>query len=1348
MIRKVLIFVITIVIAWIGIISILALVPSATANDSSEPILHSTPILNYVNGSLIPSPKEEWQNHWWIVDYWTGPQGGDGSIPMGGSFIAIDNTFSNLEYGTKLTPPFIWYDLVFYLPLNVAFGTSPDNCVWFQFAVQFVNPNAGWPYPSSVTWTIWDIKGPGTNPRIYPFGDYHYTEIGLPYVVGHEYYWSISAYRDPSTDEPEVIFYIRDENTGQSWSTNNWVWDIPSTNILYDYSLFSPASAVEGYTTNPTLNDVPYFQSRVGYDISSLYHVESYETPEGITTAANNINNRLWYWEMLTPNELPVPNIISVNYPSSIKFGDYATIEVKVKNNGGTASWQTIAISFPPEQPLPDDIIIEKSDISARIWNPGETVSALYSTLTTSLKTYLVEGSTLWNHGDTHYLRIKVKPKGPELGSFTFFVKSVAAKKNWASNWTPKIGESDGPDYKIEKDQQSEIVRAYKISISDDDTTPPSWSSPSAEPSALNDAYGGYIRFKVKWFDYSGISEVKFEFWYDSTHIGVFPPTGSSIDANGNGWYWYDMPRAQWISYVGHRIRWISAAWDNDNDRPDDRASASTSLQDGPFISDDDTTGPSFSSPTSTGDIYDNYAESYRIDITVTDSSGVYTVKFRYRFDGSWSPWYSASGSSGDHYWYDIPRSEWIKHVGSTIYFQVYAEDNDNDRTDDRASSKSDEYIAGKIMDDDTIGPNIFDVMVSEYNGDGDGIIEDDEKVKISDPSGIYSTSCTVDGISPPVEDTYFVIVDHLPPGDYSFTIRATDNDYDGWAGDRASSSVSGSFIVYDDDSTPPTGSNAQPPDGQTYYSDYPEDIRIQVTWSDDTGISDVLFYYRYNGTTWIEKSPSGQSGNTYWYDIPRSEWTLHIGEEIQWYSKAWDSDSDCGRTDDQLLAEYPSHPFKICLLERVPPMPDLTITNVWWDPEYPVEGDTITIYITEANIGDADAGPHTDRVRVNTQPTDFPDPGLAAGTSRTFQFTISNAVTGIYHIKVILDVNNDVLEKNETNNVWEGDITVAGWVPYVPTAEQTEIEISTIGGVTYAKVTLTFPDTGYRVKDWGTISRTNNDFSVDALVERWTGVSSPTVTQLSHTYELGKLPPDTYTFTFMAWGTIVESEEFTIAPPVPGVEVSIDPKTASVELKHSVEYAVYVNNTGGETDTYDITVEGIDPSWYSLSATSVTVEPGQKVEVTLTITPPCSALTYDEEETYLFTVNATSQTDSAIWDAADAELTVYITWEYIYEDPVRHTILKISTDNKCFRFITPDKDFGIRQASSMYEGYVTVYYDGEYVDLPAAIIRHNDGELRLLAYAGTEVPFCYARAVDYENGNRYMLRVDPTQPE
>jgi parallel beta-helix repeat protein len=101
--------------------------------------------------------------------------------------------------------------------------------------------------------------------------------------------------------------------------------------------------------------------------------------------------------------------------------------------------------------------------------------------------------------------------------------------------------------------------------------------------------------------------------------------------------------------------------------------------------------------------------------------------------------------------------------------------------------------------------------------------------------------------------------------------------------------------------------------------------------------------------------------------------------------------------------------------------------------------------------------------------------------------------------------------------------------------------------------------------------------------------------------------------------------------------------------------------------------------------------------------------------------------------------------WQYTYKDALRGTALKININHNFFQFITPDKDFGVRQATSMYQSYVTIYYDGKYVSLPAIVIRHSDSQLRLEAYAGTDVQFCYARAVDYETGKRYMIAVNPS---
>jgi len=240
-------------------------------------------------------------------------------------------------------------------------------------------------------------------------------------------------------------------------------------------------------------------------------------------------------------------------------------------------------------------------------------------------------------------------------------------------------------------------TQTYKgPTIADDDDEGPVPSSGSTDPDGtIYDDYTGYIRFKIYWVDSSGVFKVKFEFWAGSEWIGAYDPTGSQVDAKGNGWYYFDMPkdafvvppRPGWIDYVGKQIKWHSVAWDADNDREDDSAWTDTGILDGPYIRDDDVTPPDLTNPTCTLEP----TNEYKIQITATDPSGVYQVLFRYKFDaGLWSDWKNPSGSSGNQYWYVILPNEWKGHT--MLYWEVYAEDNDNDRTNDHSSITSPTY--------------------------------------------------------------------------------------------------------------------------------------------------------------------------------------------------------------------------------------------------------------------------------------------------------------------------------------------------------------------------------------------------------------------------------------------------------------------------------------------------------------------------------------------------------------------------------------------------------------------------------------------------------------------------------
>jgi hypothetical protein len=139
------------------------------------------------------------------------------------------------------------------------------------------------------------------------------------------------------------------------------------------------------------------------------------------------------------------------------------------------------------------------------------------------------------------------------------------------------------------------------------------------------------------------------------------------------------------------------------------------------------------------------------------------------------------------------------------------------------------------------------------------------------------------------------------------------------------------------------------------------------------------------------------------------------------------------------------------------------------------------------------------------------------------------------------------------------GDTVIAQtWEP-VSTGFATEIRIWTSGGNTFAEVRLTFPNTGYRVTDWGEVARNESEFSVDAKVERWTGISGQAVTTLEHTYSLGALAPGTYSFTFKSHRAVIKSQQF-------------DPSTAVERWEPASPTAVRVGisiwTTGGITYT------------------------------------------------------------------------------------------------------------------------------------------------------------------------------------
>jgi hypothetical protein len=211
---------------------------------------------------------------------------------MNGTFVAVANTINGLASG----------DYVLYLPLNVAYGTSNTNCVWFRFDLQ-LNPDG------TTSWFIWDVRGPGTSDS-----DYHYTVIGIPYTLGDGYNFALTT-----SGTNTVTFSIKDTTTGASWSTSTWAWTVPSLNLRYDTSMYSPASVIQGATTNNQLANVPFFQTTVGYGMTT-YWFSGYGSsiPSSLGIFVNAGPSGYYYWAMDSENYVSSINSYGHNGAGSV----------------------------------------------------------------------------------------------------------------------------------------------------------------------------------------------------------------------------------------------------------------------------------------------------------------------------------------------------------------------------------------------------------------------------------------------------------------------------------------------------------------------------------------------------------------------------------------------------------------------------------------------------------------------------------------------------------------------------------------------------------------------------------------------------------------------------------------------------------------------------------------------------------------------------------------------------------------------------------------------------------------------------------------------------------------------
>jgi hypothetical protein len=103
------------------------------------------------------------------------------------------------------------------------------------------------------------------------------------------------------------------------------------------------------------------------------------------------------------------------------------------------------------------------------------------------------------------------------------------------------------------------------------------------------------------------------------------------------------------------------------------------------------------------------------------------------------------------------------------------------------------------------------------------------------------------------------------------------------------------------------------------------------------------------------------------------------------------------------------------------------------------------------------------------------------------------------------------------------------------------QLKMWTLGGRVSIYVRPKFPDAGYRIVSWGIPTRAGNEFTVDAIVEHFTGTSTQAVVTTAQIYDLGPLANGNYNFNFKTSGTLAKTMQFTVGGAVPPANVIDD---------------------------------------------------------------------------------------------------------------------------------------------------------------------------------------------------------------
>jgi beta propeller repeat protein len=555
------------------------------------------------------------------------------------------------------------------------------------------------------------------------------------------------------------------------------------------------------------------------------------------------------------------------------------------------------------------------------------------------------------------------------------------------------------------------------------------------------------------------------------------------------------------------------------------------------------------------------------------------------------------------------------------IYVTVSTSSNDTNNTNNKASQTL------TVADSDVTGPVISGIIISEYNGDGDGLIEDNEQIQIAwtanDVSGISSVLCSIDGQPQTVLGTYYAIAGPMSEGLHEYIITATDNDTS-----PASTQETNNFNII---KHAPTVIAHAPANGEInvslsplIYADFDTNligstVNTTTVLLKDASLSNVPINVNYDSALKrIEILTLTNLDNNAIYTVELLAGPTGILDEN---NNPLDSSFSWSFTteDDTILP--------ITILQDPQSGSDVSgiidIFGTAWDQNF----DTYQLFYG-----------------VGTTPTSWTaitSPQTLPVTSGILgQWDTSLVSDGVYTIKleaydVFLNSNLATVAVNILNI---SDATLA-------VSPSTDLTASGYEGGPFSPQTIsyTIENTGGLPLNW-TASKTSAWVSLSTtggtLNPAQTDILDVSINTNADSLGVG-LHTDVVTFTNTTNGNgdTIRNISLQVNTLNYGVDLLSSMTSDVISIGGSTVYTITLTNTGTATDTIDLTYTGVPAGWTaSLNQAQVILNASQSTTVTLTVTAPVSSTTGEQA---IIDVTATSQGDPAQTDSLTTTTTV-----------------------------------------------------------------------------------------------------------